>query len=138
MQLHLHPQEDPVPAAVHHCQAPTIIGPQTAVVVGPKGEDIYTDSLGRVKWCSFRGTDSASAINPARAGCAWGQPWAGSGFGMVNIPRIGDEVVVIFLDGDPDRPLIISRVYNAQNMAAVGLAGQCDPKRHSVAIDQGR
>ncbi|MBH9663485.1 type VI secretion system Vgr family protein [Burkholderia multivorans] len=94
---------------------PTIIGPQTAVVVGPKGEEIYTDSLGRVKvqfpWDRLGERNQSSSC--------WvrvGQPWAGSGFGMVNIPRIGDEVVVIFLDGDPDRPLIISRVYNAQNM----------------------
>lgn len=94
---------------------PTIIGPQTAVVVGPKGEEIYTDNLGRVKvqfpWDRLGESNQSSSC--------WvrvGQPWAGGGFGMVNIPRIGDEVVVIFLDGDPDRPLIISRVYNAANM----------------------
>ncbi|GAB6847039.1 type VI secretion system Vgr family protein [Paraburkholderia kururiensis] len=94
---------------------PSIIGPQTATVVGPKGEEIYTDSLGRVKvqfhW-DRRGQSDQSSSCWVRVG----QPWAGGGFGMVNIPRIGDEVVVIFLDGDPDRPLIISRVYNAANM----------------------
>jgi type VI secretion system secreted protein VgrG len=94
---------------------PSIIGPQTATVVGPKGEEIYTDSLGRVKvqfhW-DRRGQSDQSSSCWVRVG----QPWAGGGFGMVNIPRNGDEVVVIFLDGDPDRPLIISRVYNAANM----------------------
>lgn len=96
-------------------ERPTIIGPQTATVVGPQGEEIYTDALGRVKvqfhWDRIGQLDQSSSC--------WvrvGQPWAGSGFGMVQIPRIGDEVVIIFLDGDPDRPLIISRVYNAANM----------------------
>jgi type VI secretion system secreted protein VgrG len=92
-----------------------ILGPQTAFVVGPKGEEIYTDSLGRVKvqfhWDRLGQRDHRSSC--------WvrvGQPWAGGGFGAVQIPRIGDEVVVSFLDGNPDRPLITSRVYNAQNM----------------------
>jgi type VI secretion system secreted protein VgrG len=96
-------------------QRPTIPGPQTAVVVGPKGEEIYTDSLGRVKvqfhWDRLGEKDHRSSC--------WvrvGQQWAGQGFGMIQIPRIGEEVVVLFLDGNPDRPLIISRVYNAQNM----------------------
>lgn len=94
---------------------PTISGPQTAIVVGPEGEEIYTDALGRVKvqfhWDRLGKRDQSSS--------RWvrvGHPWAGRGFGMVQIPRIGDEVVVIFENGSPDRPLIISRVYNAQNM----------------------
>ncbi|WP_321846487.1 type VI secretion system tip protein VgrG [Paraburkholderia bannensis] len=93
---------------------PMIAGPQTAIVVGPKGEEIYTDELGRVKvqfhWDRLGQMDHRSSC--------WvrvGQAWAGSGFGAVQIPRIGDEVVVSFLDGNPDRPLIISRVYNAAN-----------------------
>lgn len=96
-------------------ERPAIIGPQTAMVVGPDGEEIYTDSLGRVKvqfhWDRIGKRNQASSC--------WvrvGQPWAGRGFGMIQIPRIGDEVVVIFLDSNPDRPLIISRVYNAQSM----------------------
>jgi type VI secretion system secreted protein VgrG len=96
-------------------ERPAIIGPQTAMVVGPDGEEIYTDSLGRVKvqfhWDRLGKRNQASSC--------WvrvGQPWAGRGFGMIQIPRIGDEVVVIFLDSNPDRPLIISRVYNAQSM----------------------
>ncbi|MBY4681900.1 type VI secretion system Vgr family protein [Burkholderia contaminans] len=96
-------------------ERPTIVGPQTAIVVGPKGEEIYTDNLGRVKvqfhWDRLGKRDQGSSC--------WvrvSQPWAGSGFGMVQIPRIGDEVVVSFLDGNPDRPLVTSRVYNSQNM----------------------
>lgn len=96
-------------------ERPAIIGPQTAMVVGPEGEEIYTDSLSRVKvqfhWDRLGKRDQGSSC--------WvrvGQPWAGRGFGMIQIPRIGDEVVVIFLDSNPDRPLIISRVYNAQSM----------------------
>ncbi|MBR8228189.1 type VI secretion system tip protein VgrG [Burkholderia vietnamiensis] len=96
-------------------ERPTIVGPQTAIVVGPKGEEIYTDSLGRVKvqfhWDRLGKRDQGSSC--------WvrvSQPWAGSGFGMIQIPRIGDEVVVSFLDGNPDRPLVTSRVYNSQNM----------------------
>jgi type VI secretion system secreted protein VgrG len=93
---------------------PMIPGPQTAFVVGPKGEEIYTDEHGRVKvqfhWDRLGQMDHRSSC--------WvrvGHAWAGSGFGAVQIPRIGDEVVVSFLDGNPDRPLIISRVYNATN-----------------------
>ncbi|MFP6562278.1 type VI secretion system tip protein VgrG [Paraburkholderia sp. B3] len=93
---------------------PMIAGPQTAIVVGPKGEEIYTDELGRVKvqfhWDRLGQMDHRSSC--------WvrvGQAWAGSGFGAVQVPRVGDEVVVSFLDGNPDRPLIISRVYNQQN-----------------------
>ncbi|MFL9872423.1 type VI secretion system Vgr family protein [Paraburkholderia megapolitana] len=94
---------------------PTNIGPQSAIVVGPKGEEIYTDSLGRVK-VQFHWDRQGKRDQGSSCWVRVGQPWAGSGFGMVQIPRIGDEVVVIFLDGDPDRPLIISRVYNAMNM----------------------
>lgn len=101
-------------------EQPSIIGPQTAVVVGPEGEEIYTDNLGRVKvqfhWDRLGKRDQGSSC--------WvrvGQPWAGRGFGMIQIPRIGDEVVVIFLDGNPDRPLIISSVYNSGNMPPWGL-----------------
>lgn len=94
---------------------PTIPGPQTATVVGPENQEIHTDHLGRVKvqfhWDRL-GKKNASSSCWVRVA----QPWAGKGFGMIQVPRIGEEVVVLFLDGNPDRPLIISRVYNAQNM----------------------
>ena len=94
---------------------PTIPGPQTAVVVGPPGEEIYTDPLGRVK-VQFHWDRLGKKNQSSSCWVRVGQPWAGKGFGMIQIPRIGEEAVVLFLDGNPDRPLIISRVYNAQNM----------------------
>lgn len=99
---------------------PMIHGVQTAVVVGPKGEEIYTDTLGRVKiqlpWDRLGKQDQGSSCWVRVA-----QPWASSGFGMIQLPRIGDEVVVTFADGNPDRPLIIASVYNAANMPPWGL-----------------
>ena len=90
-------------------------GPQTAVVVGPGGDEIYTDKYGRVKvqfhWDRYGKKDEKS-------GC-WirvSHPWAGKNYGAIHIPRIGQEVVVDFLEGDPDQPLITGRVYNAEQM----------------------
>jgi len=93
---------------------PLISGPQTAIVVGPPGEDIFTDSLGRVKvqfhWDRYGAHDDKSSCWVRVA-----QAWASGGFGAVQIPRVGDEVVVSFLDGNPDRPLITGSLYNGQN-----------------------
>jgi type VI secretion system secreted protein VgrG len=90
---------------------PVVQGPQTAVVVGPQGEEISTDEYGRVKVQFFwdRQPHSSCWIRVA-------QNWAGQNWGMVFHPRIGQEVVVDFLEGDPDRPLITGRVYNADHM----------------------
>jgi type VI secretion system secreted protein VgrG len=88
-------------------------GTQTAVVVGPDGEEIYTDEYGRVKVQFF--WDRLGQKND-KSSC-WirvSQPWAGQNWGAIWIPRIGQEVVVDFLEGDPDRPLIVGRVYNEQ------------------------
>ncbi|AOJ10567.1 type VI secretion system Vgr family protein [Burkholderia mayonis] len=101
-------------------ERPSIIGPQTAIVVGPEGEEIYTDNLGRVK-VQFHWDRLGERNQGSSCWVRVGQPWAGRGFGMIQIPRIGDEVVVIFLDGNPDRPLIISSVYNSGNMPPWGL-----------------
>ncbi len=101
-------------------ERPSIIGPQTAIVVGPEGEEIYTDNLGRVK-VQFHWDRLGKRNQGSSCWVRVGQPWAGRGFGMIQIPRIGDEVVVIFLDGNPDRPLIISSVYNSGNMPPWGL-----------------
>lgn len=101
---------------------PRIPGVQTAVVVGPPGEEIHCDEYGRVKvkfhWDRDPGCDDNSSC--------WirvSQPWAGSGQGGIFIPRIGQEVVVQFLEGDPDRPLIVGRVYNGTNPVPHGLPG---------------
>jgi type VI secretion system secreted protein VgrG len=88
-------------------------GVQTAVVVGPSGEEIYSDKYGRVKvqfYWDRRGTMNENSSCWVRVA----QPWAGKGWGFITIPRIGQEVVVSFLEGDPDRPLITGSVYNAQ------------------------
>ena len=99
---------------------PFVRGPQTAVVTGPGGEEIHTDEYGRVKvqfhWDRVNPADDSSSC--------WvrvSQGWAGSGWGQMHIPRIGHEVIVDFLEGDPDRPIITGRVYNAENTVPYAL-----------------
>lgn len=91
---------------------PVVPGTQTAVVVGPSGEEIWTDEHGRVKiqfhWDRLGKKDENSSCWVRVA-----QPWAGKGWGSLAIPRIGQEVVVEFLEGNPDLPLIVGSVYNA-------------------------
>jgi type VI secretion system secreted protein VgrG len=95
-------------------------GPQTATVVGPAGEEIYTDKYGRVKvkfhWDRDPNRDESSSCWVRVA-----QIWAGKNWGWMSIPRIGQEVVVDFLEGDPDQPLITGRVYNQDNMPPYDL-----------------
>jgi type VI secretion system secreted protein VgrG len=94
---------------------PVISGVQTAVVVGPAGEEIYTDKYGRVKvqfhWDRIGGKNEHSSCCTRVS-----YPWAGKGWGAIHIPRIGQEVIVDFLEGDPDQPIITGRVYNAEQM----------------------
>lgn len=94
---------------------PLIPGPQTALVVGPSGEEIYCDKYGRVRvqffWDRLGKKDDQSSCWVRVA-----QTLSGSGFGTHFIPRVGMEVVVVFLDGDPDRPLIVGCVPNGQNL----------------------
>ncbi|MET3440044.1 type VI secretion system secreted protein VgrG [Variovorax paradoxus] len=94
---------------------PRTTGPQTAVVVGPAGEEIYTDQYGRIKvqfqWDRYGKMDENSSC--------WirvSQTWAGGNFGTMHVPRIGQEVIVDFINGDPDRPIVTGRVYNAMQM----------------------
>jgi type VI secretion system secreted protein VgrG len=89
---------------------PRVTGVESATVVGPNGEEIHTDEFGRVRvhfhWDRSSGRDDTSSC--------WihvSQPWSGSGFGGMNLPRVGQEVLVSFLGGDPDRPIIVGRVY---------------------------
>ncbi len=99
---------------------PSIHGLQTAVVVGKQGEEIWTDKYGRIKvqfhWDRYGGNDEQSScwIRVAHT-------WAGKSWGTVTIPRIGQEVVISFLEGDPDRPLVVGSVYNADQMPPYGL-----------------
>jgi type VI secretion system secreted protein VgrG len=94
---------------------PTVKGLQPAVVTGPSGEEIYSDNYGRVKVQFF--WDRLGKKNE-NSSC-WirvSQPWAGKNWGAVFLPRIGQEVIVDFLESDPDQPLITGRVYNAEQM----------------------
>jgi len=91
-----------------------VIGDQTAIVTGPGGEEIFPDRYGRVK-VQFH-WDRLGAFNEKTT--CWirvSQGWAGGQFGTMAIPRIGQEVIVSFLEGDPDRPIVTGRVYNAAN-----------------------
>jgi len=93
--------------------APQIVGCQTAKVVGKSGEEITTDKYGRIK-LKFHWDQSAAADDTASCWVRVSQGWAGKQWGMFFLPRIGQEVVVSFLDGDPDRPLVTGCVYNAE------------------------
>lgn len=90
---------------------PCIAGAQTAIVAGPAKQEIWTDAEGRVQ-LRFHWDRRRSGAEPASCWVRVSQLWAGAGFGGVHLPRVGDEVVVQFLDGDPDRPLVVGRVYN--------------------------
>jgi type VI secretion system secreted protein VgrG len=94
---------------------PTVQGPQTAVVVGPSGDEIYTDKYGRVK-VQFHWDRVGQNNENSSCWVRVSHPWAGKNWGMVSIPRIGQEVIVDFLEGDPDQPIITGRVYNAEQM----------------------
>ncbi|WP_263261073.1 type VI secretion system tip protein VgrG [Pseudomonas sp. RIT-PI-S] len=93
---------------------PTIAGPQTAIIVGPPGEEIFTDELGRVK-VQFHWDRQGAYNDHSSCWVRVAQAGASGGFGSIQIPRVGDEVVVVFLDGNPDRPLIMGSLYNSQN-----------------------
>ncbi|MHC4166688.1 MAG: type VI secretion system Vgr family protein [Planctomycetota bacterium] len=101
---------------------PKVSGPQTAIVVGPSDEEIHTDKYGRVKvkfhWDRYSKADENSSCWIRVA-----QVWAGRKWGAMYIPRIGQEVIVEFLEGDPNRPIITGRVYNAQARPPYDLPG---------------
>jgi type VI secretion system secreted protein VgrG len=95
-------------------------GSQTAVVVGPSGEEIYVDKYGRIKVQFFWDQLGKSNENSS----CWirvSSTWAGKNWGVIQLPRIGQEVVVDFLEGDPDRPIVTGRVYNAEMMPPYAL-----------------
>jgi len=101
-------------------QAPKMPGPQTATVVGPKGSEIHTDRFGRIKvhfhWDRYGRHDERSSC--------WirvSQPWAGQNWGTIAIPRVGQEVIIDYLEGDPDRPICTGRVYNAEQPVPYAL-----------------
>ncbi len=99
---------------------PVVKGVQTAMVVGPPGEEIHTDRYGRIKvqfhWDrdGKRNDGSSCWLRPS-------QGWGGGGWGMVMLPRVGDEVLVDFVEGDPDRPVIVGSAYNEENLPLYDL-----------------
>ncbi|MDA8137279.1 MAG: type VI secretion system tip protein TssI/VgrG [Desulfobacteraceae bacterium] len=102
---------------------PIVEGVQTATVTGPAGEEIYTDQFGRVKvlfhWDRLGKKDEKSSC------WIWvSQSWAGAGWGAMHIPRIGQEVIVDFIEGDPDRPIITGRVYHGGNKPPYSLPAE--------------
>jgi type VI secretion system secreted protein VgrG len=99
---------------------PFVQGCQTAVVVGPAGEEIYTDKYGRVK-VQFHWDREGKKNENSSCWIRVSHPWAGQGWGAISIPRIGQEVIVDFLEGDPDQPIITGRVYNAGQMPPFGM-----------------
>lgn len=106
-----------MPSSITHRPArvtpkPFVQGPQPALVVGKSGEEIWTDKYGRVKVQFYWDRQGKQDENSS----CWirvSHPWAGQGWGSIALPRIGQEVIVDFLEGDPDRPIIMGRVYNA-------------------------
>ena len=101
---------------------PSVRGPQTAIVVGPAGEEIFTDSYGRVK-VQFHWDRRGRSDENSSCWIRVAQPVAGKGWGFAAVPRIGQEVVVQFLEGDPDRPVIVGSLYNAENQPPYTLPG---------------
>ncbi|HRJ49080.1 MAG: type VI secretion system tip protein VgrG [Phycisphaeraceae bacterium] len=99
---------------------PTIPGPQTAFVCGPKGNDIHTDEYGRVK-VKFHWDRESKADENSSCWIRVCQRWAGKQWGTIMIPRTGQEVVVEFIEGDPDRPIITGSVYNAETNVPYAL-----------------
>jgi len=106
---------DAVPKPKVLTPKPRIFGLQTAVVVGPSGEEIYTDEYGRAK-VQFHWDREGKKDEKSSCWVRVSQSWAGNKWGGIIIPRIGQEVVVSFLNGNPDHPLITGQVYNADNM----------------------
>ena len=95
-------------------QRPPMLGVHAAVVIGPKGTEIHTDDLGRVKVMFF--WDHRKEAHPDQA--VWARvvyPWAGNGWGWQSTPRVGTEVAVAFMDGDPDRPVVLGGMYNGDD-----------------------
>jgi type VI secretion system secreted protein VgrG len=104
---------------------PFVQGPQTAVVVGSSGDEIYTDEYGRVK-VKFHWDRDPNRDENSSCWIRVSQLWAGKGWGALYTPRVGQEVIVDFLEGDPDQPIITGRVYNGANPPPYGLPAHAD------------
>lgn len=103
---------------------PKVAGPQTALVVGDAGKEIDTDEYGRVRVQFLWDREPAGApVVATAARIRVSQGWAGAGWGQMHVPRVGQEVIVDFLNGDPDRPIITGRVYDTDEMPPYSLPG---------------
>jgi type VI secretion system secreted protein VgrG len=99
---------------LHNAAKPVVSGVESATVVGPSGQEIYTDEFGRVR-LMFPWDREAKGDGKCSCWVRVNQGWAGTGFGVITVPRIGQEVLVGFLSGDPDQPIVVGRVFNAKN-----------------------
>ena len=115
---------------------PVVEGPQTAIITGPPGKEIFPDEFGRVKaqfhWDRYGQGDENSSC--------WirvSQVHAGIGFGGIDLPRVGEEVIVSFIEGDPDRPIITGRVYNGQMMPPFDLPANANVSGYKSQTVQG-
>ena len=116
---------DAVPAALPYRPSrrtpkPKVTGIQSALVVGPKGQEIHTDEFGRVR-VQFHWDREGKSDDNSSCWIRVSQGWAGGGFGIIAIPRIGHEVLVDFFEGDPDRPVVVGRVYNSTDQVPYKL-----------------
>jgi type VI secretion system secreted protein VgrG len=121
-----------------------LMHPMTAIVVGPPGEEVHCDELGRIK-IQFLGLDPEDHVHAHGAGTsgtgadsAWvrvASYWAAEGWGAIHLPRVGDEVVIEFLAGDPDRPLVTGLVYNSRSRPPrFSGAGSLPANRHLAGV----
>ncbi|NQZ28558.1 MAG: type VI secretion system tip protein VgrG [Colwellia sp.] len=110
---------------------PVMYGPQSALVTGPKGEEIYIDDFGRIKVQFMWDRDGKKDENSS-CFIRVMQSFAGNGWGSSFIPRIGHEVIISFLDGDPDRPIVTGSVYNGNNKPPYASKTQSGIKTHST------
>jgi type VI secretion system secreted protein VgrG len=99
---------------------PVVEGPQTAIITGPPGEEIYPDEFGRVK-AQFHWDREGRFDEKSSCWLRVSQIHAGQRWGSMDLPRVNEEVIVSFLEGDPDRPIITGRVYNGENMPPFSL-----------------
>lgn len=99
---------------------PVVRGSQTAVIVGPDGEEVWMDRYGRVK-VQFHWDREGQHDENSSCWMRVATPWGGKGYGSISVPRIGNEVLIDFLEGDPDQPIIVGSVYNAEQMPPFDL-----------------
>ena len=102
---------------------PSIQGIQSAVVTGPAGEEIHTDELGRVR-VQFHWDREGKHDENSSCWMRVSQGWAGSGYGMVALPRVGQEVLVAFLEGNPDQPVVVGRLFSSTAKPPFGLPAE--------------